>query len=60
MTIAPLTGSWAMNRGHFTPGMFDADNDQRGLPRKVGAGVDIGAMESDALFVDGFNKPPLH
>ena len=60
MTIAPQTGSWAMNRGHFTPTMFDPDKDQRGLPRRVGAGVDIGAMESDALFVDGFNKPPLH
>ncbi len=55
-----LTGSWAMNRGHFTPDAFEPDTDQRGSPRLVGAGVDIGAIESDALFVDGFNKPPLH
>lgn len=31
--------------------------DQAGNGRTVGAGTDIGALESDALFVDGFTNP---
>ncbi len=51
-TMALLSGSLAFNRG------ISGDTyDQRGAgyPRLVGAGVDIGAFESDALFVDGFD-----
>lgn len=51
-TMAPLTGSLAFNAG-----IDGGDYDQRGpgYPRLVGAGVDIGAFESDALFIDGFD-----
>lgn len=41
----------------FVP-IYETDTDQSGAPRTVGAGTDIGALESDALFVDGFNLPP--
>lgn len=34
----------------YEPGINQADN-----PRMIGAGVDIGALESDALFVDGLS-----
>lgn len=38
--------------------IFEPSIDQAGGPRTIGAGTDIGALESDALFVDGFNHPP--
>lgn len=47
------TGSWAFNRG-----WSDLTIDQRIFPREVGAGVDIGAIESDALFIGRFEDPP--
>lgn len=34
--------------------------DQAGNDRTVGAGTDIGALESDALFVDGLDTPPIY
>ena len=51
-TMPPLTGSLAFNAG-----IGGGDYDQRGpgYPRNIGAGVDIGAFESDALFIDGFD-----
>lgn len=51
-TMAPLTGSLAFNAG-----IGGGDYDQRGpgFPRSIGAGVDIGAFESDAIFIDGFD-----
>lgn len=51
-TMAPLTGSLAFNAG---TGSDDYDQRGPGYPRLVGAGVDIGAFESDALFIDGFD-----
>lgn len=51
-TMALLTGSLAFNAG-----IGGGDYDQRGpgYPRLIGANVDIGAFESDALFIDGFD-----
>ncbi|MBO9663622.1 choice-of-anchor Q domain-containing protein [Dokdonella sp.] len=51
-TMLPLPHSIAINAGSGS-----GDYDQRGLgyPRRVGAGVDIGAIESDVLFADGFD-----
>ena len=51
-TMALLTGSLAFNAG---TGSGDYDQRGPGYPRLIGAGVDIGAFESDALFVDGFD-----
>ena len=38
--------------------IFEQAIDQSRKDRTVGAGTDIGALESDALLVDGFNNPP--
>lgn len=64
----PARGSWAFNRGDWvsdvigfippTIPIWEDPLDQARNPRSVGAGVDIGALESDALFVDGFANPP--
>lgn len=64
----PARGSWAFNRGQwlsdivgFIPPstyVWEPAWDHDRSPREVGAGVDIGALESDALFVDGFANPP--
>lgn len=52
-------GSWAFNRGIYNDqGETDPYTDQRGEPREVGAGVDIGAFETDALFIGRFEEPP--
>lgn len=51
-TMILLTGSPAFNAG---TGGGDYDQRGPGYPRLVGAGVDIGAFESDALFIDGFD-----
>lgn len=53
-THAIGTGSWAFNRGQTSQ-----TQDQRGMPRPVGTGDDIGAFESDALFIGRFEEPPL-
>lgn len=53
-THAIDTGSWAFNMGQAS-----LVNDQRGMPRDVGAGDDIGAFESDALFIGRFEQPPM-
>lgn len=53
----PLTGNWAFNLGSYPAGGIPY-TDQNGLPRKVGAGVDIGSHESDALFLGRFENPP--
>lgn len=37
--------------------IFEQSIDQSRKDRTVGAGTDIGALESDALLVDGFNNP---
>lgn len=37
--------------------IYEPSIDQSREDRTVGAGTDIGALESDALFVDGFNHP---
>lgn len=52
LTMLPLGGSMAINHGSGT-----SDYDQRGngYPRLVGAAVDIGAVESDTIFADGFD-----
>lgn len=53
------TGSWAFNRGIYNDqGKTDPHTDQRGENREVGAGVDIGAFETDALFIGRFEEPP--
>lgn len=60
-TMALSTGSWAFNLGDaYPPSSTEEypDTDQRTLPREVGAGVDIGAFESDALFIGRFEDPP--
>ncbi|HEY6544883.1 MAG TPA: right-handed parallel beta-helix repeat-containing protein [Dokdonella sp.] len=51
-TMPPLTGSLAFNAG---AGGGDYDQRGPGYPRLVGTGVDIGAFESDALLIDGFD-----
>ncbi|MGA9422376.1 MAG: choice-of-anchor Q domain-containing protein [Rhodanobacteraceae bacterium] len=55
LTIAPLTGSPAINTGNNNA--YDLKYDQRtvGYPRVVGANADIGAFETDTLFVNGFD-----
>lgn len=55
--VYPATGSWAFNLGYFDPAIFP-QTDQSNSDREVGAGVDIGAMESDALFIGRFEDPP--
>lgn len=60
-THAIGTGSWAFNLGTTVDnGTFDPPEteDQRGEDRNVGTGVDIGAVESDALFLGRFEDPP--
>ncbi|MET0231511.1 MAG: choice-of-anchor Q domain-containing protein [Rhodanobacteraceae bacterium] len=53
-TMAPLTGSPAINNGN---NVNNGKYDQRGpgYPRTVGANTDIGAVESDTLFANGFD-----
>jgi hypothetical protein len=51
-------GSWAFNEGIYNDqGKTDPYTDQRGEDREVGAGVDIGAFETDALFIGRFEEP---
>lgn len=61
-TMALTTGSWAFNLGYYdTLGdVYFPNKDGRGFEREVGAGVDIGAFESDALFMGRFEDPPTH
>jgi len=51
-----LSGSPAIDAGADALGTL---KDQRGtgFPRQAGAGVDIGAVESDRIFVSGFEYP---
>ncbi|HET8897972.1 MAG TPA: hypothetical protein VFN09_04265 [Rhodanobacteraceae bacterium] len=56
----PAAGSWAFNLGAFDAGPLDPETDQSEAPRRVGTGVDIGALESDALFIGRFEDPPLY
>ena len=53
-TMAPLTGSSAINNGN---NVNNGKYDQRGpgYPRVVGANTDIGAVESDTIFANGFD-----
>lgn len=60
-THAIGTGSWAFNLGTTVDnGAGDPPEtlDQNGNDRTVGTGVDIGAVESDALFIGRFEDPP--
>lgn len=59
-TIAIPTGSWAFQHGAFVanPSEVFPNTDQRLLPREIGHGVDIGAYESDSLFIGRFDFPP--
>ena len=51
-TLALLPGSPAIDHGvNFTGQPFD----QRGVPRVIGKSADIGAVESDFLFKNGFD-----
>jgi predicted outer membrane repeat protein len=56
LTMVPASGSPAVNGG---PSGQPPSLDQRGLPRPVGANVDMGAVErqvvEDVIFRDGFN-----
>lgn len=57
-THAIGNGSWAFNQGIYNDqGKTDPYTDQRGENREVGAGVDIGAFETDALFIGRFEEP---
>lgn len=57
-TQAIGAGSWAFSRGIYNDqGEADPYTDQRGMAREVGDGVDIGAFESDALFIGRFDEP---
>jgi hypothetical protein len=53
-TMAPLGGSLAINNGN---NVNNGKYDQRGpgYPRVVGANADIGAVESDTIFANGFD-----
>jgi hypothetical protein len=53
-TMAPLTGSQAINHGN---NVNNGKYDQRGpgYPRVIGANADIGAVESDTIFANGFD-----
>ena len=53
-TMAPLSGSVAINNGN---NVNNGKYDQRGpgYPRVVGANADIGAVESDTIFANGFD-----
>jgi len=53
-TMAPLSGSLAINHGN---NVNNGKYDQRGpgYPRVVGANADIGAVESDTIFANGFD-----
>ena len=57
--MIPLPGSSAIDAGGAGP--CSVATDQRGVPRPQGAGCDIGAVESDSLFSNGFddNSQPL-
>ena len=73
MTHAPTRGSWAFNHGKFQFGIigyiphpdfpgglpvFEPSTDQTNRARTVGADTDIGAYESDALFIGRFDPKP--
>lgn len=53
-TMAPLSTSLAINHGN---NVNNGKYDQRGpgYPRTVGANTDIGAVESDTIFANGFD-----
>lgn len=55
--LYPAKGSWAFNLGYFNPENIP-QTDQNNSDREVGTGVDIGALESDALFLGRFEDPP--
>ncbi|OJY90553.1 MAG: hypothetical protein BGP25_13910 [Lysobacterales bacterium 63-13] len=50
--MVPLAGSSAIDAGG--PGPCAVASDQRGVPRPQGAECDIGAVESETLFANGF------
>jgi hypothetical protein len=52
LTLALLSGSPAINRGNNAGGFA---YDQRGFDRIVGSSDDIGAFESDHIFVNSFD-----
>ena len=68
MTHAPIRKSWAFNHGkfladviHWNPPalpIFEPITDQTNSDRTVGAGTDIGAYESDAIFIGRFDPKP--
>ncbi len=51
-TMPPLPGSPALNGGSDSA-TNQFSTDQRGLPRRVGAGVDIGAVEAELQVASG-------
>lgn len=51
-TMLPRSASMAIDAGEA---MSDVDQRGQGFPRLVGTGVDIGAVESDVIFADGFD-----
>ena len=57
-TMALLAGSPALNTGDDTllAVPFNLPTDQRGLPRKSGAHIDIGAFERQALLITGLAR----
>ncbi|TCO36082.1 choice-of-anchor Q domain-containing protein [Dokdonella fugitiva] len=55
----PSPNSPAVNAGDDMPDGVGAALDIMGLPRKMGAHVDIGAYELDEIFVDGFESLAL-
>jgi hypothetical protein len=56
-THALLPGSPAINHGNNKAPHFSFPTDQRGSPRVMGNRADIGAVESDVIFVDTFDPP---
>jgi hypothetical protein len=56
-TMAPLFGSPVVDAIDCTQA---PPTDQRGIARPQGAKCDIGAVESDRIFGDGFGLPPSH
>lgn len=59
--LYPAPGNWAFNLGsyEFNDPTAPLDLDQNHSDRLVGTGVDIGALESDALFIGRFEDPPM-